>query len=146
MGTITTVAGYISASDAFALLRAGLTVYVVSAPPTSRALPLEGAWVDDDGTIHLDCSAVVLNPETAHAIGRAHRQQCIMRISPDGRGNSQVYLFKDTDFTRQVCLKYCGGYTADGSHLFSAVSRDKSVFEDGYCEWLYADVEYIPVK
>ena len=138
--------GYISALDAFRLLQAGLTVYVVSAPPETDALPLEGAWRDDTGTAHFDCASIVLNPETARTIGRAFRQQYILRITPDANGNSEVYLIKDTPFARQVALNVAGGYTADGNWLFTAVDREKSIFEDGYTDWLYADCELIPVK
>jgi hypothetical protein len=138
--------GYLSATDAFRLLQAGLTVYVVSSPTDSCALPLEGAWVDGEGNTHYDCSAVVLNPETAHAIGRAYRQQCFIRITPCANGNSEVYLLRDSAFARQVALAYCGGYTADGDYLFTAVDGDRNPFEDGYTDWLCADVEFVPVR
>ena len=138
--------GYISALDAFRLLQAGLTLYVVSAPPETNALPLEGGWKDDNGNLHFDCSAVVLNPETARTIGRAFRQQCILRITPCANGTSEVYLLKDTALTRQVALAYAGGYTADGEYLFTAVNAERSVFEDDYADWLTADVEFIPCK
>ena len=138
--------GYLSASDAYALLQAGLPIYIVSAPPETNALPLDGGWVDDDGNIHYDCSAVVLNPETAMAIGRAFRQQCIMRVYPCHNGNAEVYLMPDTEFNRQVALKYCGGYTADGKWLVAAVDAEKSVFLPEYAEYTLADVEFIPCK
>jgi len=138
--------GYLSASDAITLLEAGLPIYIVSAPPETNALPLDGAWVDGDGTLHIDCSAIVLSPLTAHEIGRAFKQQCIMRVYPCANGNSAVYLLRDTEFVRQVALKYCGGYTADGEHLLTAVPRERDIFTDGYVEYTTADVEYIPVK
>jgi hypothetical protein len=138
--------GFLSATDAMSLLIAGLPIYVVSAPPETNALPLEGGWVDDEGHIHIDCSAFVLNPLTAQEIGRAFNQQCIMAIYPCASGNSAVYLLRDSEFVRQVALKYCGGYTADGSHLLTAVPQDRDIFSDGYVEYTTADVEYIPVK
>ena len=140
------ISGYISASDAFYLLQAGITLYVVSAPVDTHALPLAGAWKDDTGTIHADCSAVVLNPATAHEIGREYNQQYILRITPCADGNSEVYLIPDSEFAREVALKFAGGYTADSRWLFTAVDREKSIFEDGYTDWLYADCELIPVK
>ena len=140
------IAGYISASDAFYLLEAGITLYVVSAPVDTHALPLAGAWKDDTGTIHTDCSAVVLNPATAHEIGREYNQHYILRITPCADGNSEVYLIKDTPFAREVALKFAGGYTADGNWLFTVVNRERSIFEDSYTDWLYADCELVPVK
>ena len=112
------IAGYLSATDTFRLLQAGLTVYIVSAPPSTRALPLDGAWVDSEGNLHTDCSAVVLNPNTAREIGRAYRQQCFLRLTP----------------------------CADGEHLFVAVNAKKSVFLKDYVDWLTCDVEFVPVK
>jgi len=138
--------GYLSALDTFRLLQAGITVYIVSAPLESRALPLEGGWKDDEGRIHLDCSCVCLNIETAYKIGRLYDQECILRITPCADGESEVYLLNDTAFARQVSLDYCGGYTADGEYLFTAVSRDHAPFEDSYIDWLPADMEFIPVK
>jgi hypothetical protein len=140
------IAGYITVVDAIRLLQAGMTLYVVSAPLQTRALPLEGGWVDDSGAVHYDCSAVVLNPQTAYEIGRKFNQQCIMRITPCANGEYEVYLLHDSAFTRQVALQHCGGYTADGEHLFTAVSSDRAPFEDAYIEWLPADIEFIPVK
>jgi len=138
--------GCISACDAFYLLQAGITVYVVSAPLSTEALPLDGAWKDDDGNVHLDCSAVVLNPATAHSIGRAYQQQFILRITPCSDGNSEVYLLPDSEFARKCVLNYCGGYTADGEYLFTAVERERSPFLDSYTDWVYADVEFVPVQ
>jgi hypothetical protein len=121
-------------------------VYVVSAPTDTNALPLEGAWRDDNGKVHYDCSAVVLNPATAHTIGRIFQQECIMRITPCANGSHEVYLLDDNAFTRKVAVDYCGGYTADGSHLFTAVEANRAPFEDCYVDWITADVEFIPVK
>ena len=146
MATVANRFGYLNAVDAFRLLQAGLTVFIVSAPPETQALPLDGGWKDDDGNLHYDCSAVVLNPETALTIARAFRQQCIMSITPCYDGNSEIYLLKDSELARKACLAYCGGYTADGEYLFTAVARDCAPFIDSYTDWLYADVEFIPVK
>jgi hypothetical protein len=146
MRTAGYISGYISVVDAFRLLEAGITVYVVSAPPETNALPLDGGWKDDDGKVHLDCSAVVLNPATARAIGEKYNQQCILQITPCFDGKSEVYLLKDSPLARQVSLDYCGGYTADGEYLFTAVDADCSPFEEAYEDLLIADIEFIPVK
>ena len=138
--------GYLSATDTFRLLEAGLTVYIVSAPPETRALPLDGAWIDGDGTLHTDCSAVVLNPNTAREIGRAFRQQCFLRLTPCADGDFELYLLRDTELNRQVALKYGGGYTADGEHLIVAVNAKQSVFLKDYVDWLTCDMECVPVK
>jgi len=138
--------GYISALDAFRLLQAGIPLYIVSAPLESQALPLEGGWVDDDGVVYLDCSAIVLNPETAHRIGREYNQQCILRICPCYDGKSEVYLLRDTPFSRQVALEYAGGYTADGEWLFTATNPDGFPLSEAYEDCLPADIEFIPVK
>jgi len=139
--------GYISALDAIRLLEAGLPVYVVSAPKDTDALPLEGAWKDDEGRIHYDCSCVCINPETAYAIGRAYNQQCILRLYPCHSASGGVYLLKDTPFVRQVALDYAGGYTADGEWLFTAVQSDADApFDEAYEEYVPADIEFVPVK
>jgi hypothetical protein len=138
--------GYLSAIDAIRLLEAGVPIYVVSAPADTNALPLDGAWKDDNGQVYFDCSAVVLNPATAREIGREYNQQYILRITPCADGNSKVYLLKDSELARKVSLAYCGGYTADGVYLFTAVDANRCPFEDDYDDWLYADCELIPVK
>ena len=139
--------GYISVLDAIRLLEAGLPVYVVSAPPETQALPLEGAWKDDEGRIHFDCSCVCIDAEKAHAIGRAYNQQCILRLYPCHDGQGGVYLLKDTPFARQVSLDYAGGYTADGEWLFTAVQNDADApFDEAYEEYVPADIEFVPVK
>jgi len=137
--------GYISVADTIRLLEAGLPVYVVSAPPETQALPLEGAWVDENGRVHYDCSCVCINPETAHKIGKQFNQQCILRLYPC-EGGSEVYLFKDNPFIRQIALQYAGGYTADGEWLFTAISADSSPFENAYEECIPVEMEFIPVK
>ena len=137
--------GYISVVDAIRLLEAGLPVYVVSAPLETQALPLEGAWVDDDGRVHYDCSCVCINPETAHRIGKQFNQQCILRLCPC-EGGAEVYLLKDTPFVRQIALQYAGGYTADGEWLFTAIDANRSPFEDAYEECIPVEMEFIPVK
>jgi len=139
--------GYISAVDAIRLLEAGLPVYVVSAPIDSQALPLEGAWKDDDGRIHYDCSCVCIDAEKAHAIGRAYSQQCILRLYPTCFTRSGVFLLKDTPFTRKIALDYAGGYTADGEWLFTAVDNiDALPLEEEYEEYVPAEIEFIPVR
>jgi hypothetical protein len=139
--------GYLSAIDAIRLLEAGLPVYIVSAPADTHALPLDGAWVDDDGRIHYDCSCVCINTETAHAIGRKYNQQCILRLYPSCFTKSGVFLLKDTPFTRTIALDYAGGYTADGEWLFTAVENINTLpLEEEYEEFIPAEVEFIPVK
>ena len=136
--------GYLSVVDAFTLLEAGLPVYIVSAPSETLALPLHGAWRDGDGTLHIDCSAIVLSPLTAHAIGREYNQQCILRLYPSHCGNGEVYLLRDIPLNREIALQYCGGYTADGTHLLTATTADVS-FED-YEDFVPVDIDFVPVK
>ena len=136
--------GYLSAVDAFTLLEAGLPVYIVSAPSETLALPLQGAWRDGDGTLHIDCSAIVLSPLTAHAIGREYNQQCILRLYPSHCADGTVYLLRDIPLNREIALKYCGGYTADGTHLLTATTADVP-FED-YVECVPVDIDFVPVK
>ena len=139
--------GYLTAIDAIRLLEAGLPVYVVSAPADTHALPLDGAWKDDDGRIHYDCSCVCIDAEKAHAIGRAYNQQCILRLYPSCFTKSGVFLLKDTPFTRKIALDYAGGYTADGQWLFTAVEdADTAPFEEAYEEYVPVEVEFLPVK
>jgi len=138
--------GYLSALDAVRLLQAGLPVYIVSAPLETNALPLEGGWKDNDGRIHLDCSAICLNIETAYEVGRLYNQECILRLYPCYDGKAEVYLLKDTPFTRQVALEYAGGYTADGEWLFTALDASLSLFTDAYEDFVPVDMEFLPVK
>jgi len=139
--------GYLSVVDAIRLLEAGLPVYVVSAPKDTDALPLEGAWKDDDGRIHYDCSCICISVETALQIGREYNQECILRLYPQHNGSGGVYLLKDTPFTREISLQYAGGYTADGEYLFTAFTDDgNSPFTEAYEEYVPVDVEFIPVK
>jgi len=138
--------GYISVLDGYRLLEAGIPLYIVSAPLESRALPLEGGWKDDDGVVYLDASCICINPETAHRIGREYNQKCILRLYPCYDGKSEVYLLRDTPFTRQVALQYAGGYTADGEWLFTAVDANHSPFTEAYEACLPVDMEFLPVK
>ena len=144
MGNITRPLGYLSAVDAFTLLEAGLPVYIVSAPSETLALPLQGAWRDGDGTLHIDCSAIVLSPLTAHAIGREYNQQYILRLYPSHCGDGEVYLLRDIPLNREIALQYCGGYTADGTHLLTATTADVP-FED-YVDFVPVDIDFVPVK
>jgi len=139
------IAGYLTVADAIDLLQAGLPLYIVSAPADTHALPLAGAWKDDTGKIHTDCSAVVLNPATAREIGREYNQQCILRLYPSHCAKGRVYLLKDMPLNREVALHYCGGYTADGTFLFTATEKDVPFIED-YVEWVPVDIEFIPVN
>ena len=138
--------GYLSAIDAFRLLQAGLPVYVVSAPLESNALPLEGAWKDEEGKVHLDCSCICLSVEKAYEIGRLYNQECILRLYPSYASEGEVYLLRDTPFTRQVALEYAGGYTADGEWLFTAINGDNSPFLEAYEDVIPVDIDFLPVK
>jgi hypothetical protein len=138
--------GYLSATDGFRLLQAGLPIYIVSAPASTRAFPLDGAWKDDDGIVYFDKSVIVLNAETAHRIGRAYNQQTILYLYPCSDGNAEVYLMKDTPFAREVCLTYAGGYTADGENLLVAVNAERSPFLHDYTDWVSADMVFLPVR
>jgi len=138
--------GYISASDAIRLLEAGLPVYIVSAPLDTRALPLEGAWKDEQGRIHYDCSCICLSVEKAYEIGRLYNQECILRLYPSSTAKGEVYLLKDTPFARQIALEYIGGYTADGEYLLTALVGETSLFEEAYEEFLPVEVDFLPVK
>ena len=138
--------GYLSALDAISLLQAGIPVYIVSSPLETRALPLEGAWKDEEGRIHYDCSCICINPQTAYRIGKEYNQQCILRLYPAFDGKGEVYLLKDTPFARQVALEYAGGYTADGEYLFTAVDGDNSPFLEAYEEVIPVEIDFLPVK
>jgi len=138
--------GYLSAVDAIRLLEAGLPVYVVSAPLDTRALPLEGAWRDEEGRIHYDCSCICLSVEKAYEIGRLYNQECILRLYPSSTAEGEVYLLRDTPFARQIALEYAGGYTADGEYLFTAITGDTSFLEEAYEDFLPVDIDFLPVK
>jgi hypothetical protein len=138
--------GYLSAIDAIRLLEAGLPVYIVSAPLDTNALPLEGGWKDEEGRIHLDCSCVCLSIQKAHEIGRLYNQQCILALYPASDAKSEVYLLKDTPFTRQVSLEYAGGYTADGEYLLVACEGDALPLSEAYEEYLPVEIAFLPVK
>jgi hypothetical protein len=136
--------GYLT--DIFYLLHAGRMVYIVSAPAETHALPLDGAWVDDDGNLHIDCAAVVFSHTTAREISRAFRQQCFLHIAPCANGLHKVYLLKDTPLLRQVALKWAGGYTADGEHILVAVDADNSKFFTDYIGCITANIDFVPVQ
>jgi len=138
--------GYLSVLDAIRLLDSGIPVYVVSAPQDTEALPLDGAWVDDDGRIHYDCSGICISLEKALQIGRAYKQECILCLYPEYNAKSQVYLLKDTPFTRQIALQYAGGYTADGEWLFTAMDANRSPFEDAHEDCVPVEVVFRKVE
>jgi len=140
--------GYISVVDAIRLLQAGIPLYIVSAPKDTDALPLDGAWRDEDGTVYLDCSCICINSETAHRIGREYKQKTILYLYPCSDGYGTVYLLKDTPFTRQVSLERAGGYTADGEYLFTAVEEDDDnpLFCEAYEDSVSVDIVFLPVK
>jgi hypothetical protein len=129
----------------FYLLQAGRTVYIVSAPADTHALPLDGAWIDDNGNLHMDCAAVVFSPTTAYTISRAFHQKCFLHITPCPNGLHRVYLLKDTPLLRQVALKWAGGYTADGQHILVAVDANNSKFFTDYIGCLTANIEFVSV-
>jgi hypothetical protein len=107
---------------------------------------LEGAWKDEEGRIHYDCSCICLSVEKAYEIGKAYNQQCILRLYPSYDAKGKVYLLKDTPFARQVALEYAGGYTADGEWLFTAIAGDTSPFEEAYEEVIPVEIDFPPVK
>jgi hypothetical protein len=139
--------GFLNTSDAFTLLKAGLAVYIVSAPTETRAFPLDGAWMDAEGNLHTDCSCILLNIATAHALGKEYNQQCILALYPSPIAKGSVYLLKDIPLNREIALRFAGGYTADNEHLLVAFDDDsRCPFIDGYTEYLPVEVEFIPVK
>jgi len=135
--------GYLSVSDAFTVLRAGLPVYIASAPEASGALPLRGAWKDDDGDLHFDLACVYLSKDTALQVARAFNQMCIFAATPNPEARGRVYLLQDTMRNRVLSLRYAGGYTADGTHLMTSVADGELPFEPiGEVHSLPADIDF----
>ena len=116
--------GTLGVSDAVSVLLAGIPVYVASAVEPTDELKLRGGWVDDDGNLHYDWAGFYLCKDTALQVGRANAQQCILSLTPNAIGTGRVYLLKDTPRNRNIALKYCGGYTADGKCLITATNKD----------------------
>ena len=116
--------GTLGVLDAISVLTAGLSVYVASASEPSDELHLRGGWIDDDGNLHYDWAGFYLCKDTALQVGRANKQECILSITPNLTGSGRVYLLQDTLRNRNIALKYCGGYTADGKYLITATNKD----------------------
>jgi hypothetical protein len=135
--------GFLSVSDAFTILRAGLPIYIASAPEGSGALPLRGAWKDDKGDLHFDLSCVYLSKDTALTVARAFGQVCIFSATPNPDAKGRVYLLQDTMRNRVYSLRYAGGYTADGTHLLTSVREGELPFEPiGEVYSLPADIAF----
>jgi hypothetical protein len=137
--------GFLSVSDAFTILRAGIPVYIASAPEASGVLPLRGGWKDDKGDLHFDLSCVYLSKDTALKVARAFGQVCIFAATPNPEATGRVYLLQDTMRNRVYSLRYAGGYTADGTHLMTAVADGELPFEPiGEVYSLPADISFPP--
>jgi len=121
--------GYLSVSDAFTILRAGLPVYIASAPEPSGALPLRGAWKDDEGNLPFEVFCVYLSKDTALKVARAFGQKFIIALTPNPEAQGRVYLLQDTVRNRVLSLRYAGLYVADGTHLLTAVADGELPFE-----------------
>jgi len=139
--------GYLTVAGVYRLLKAGIPAYIASAPADTHALPLEGGWVDADGEVHLDCAEAYLNKDTALAVARSFEQECILALEPNPTAEGKVFLLKDIPLNREICLHYAGGYTADGSHIITAVQDGKAVpFVQELVESVPVKVSFLPVK
>jgi hypothetical protein len=137
--------GFLSVSDAFTILRAGIPIYIASAPERSNTLPLRGGWKDEAGTIHYDRACVYLSIEKAMRVARAFRQQCILALAPNPDAKGRVYLLQDTVRNRVYALHCAGGFTADGDRLLVAVADGELPFEPvGEVDFLPADISFPP--
>jgi hypothetical protein len=145
--TMEPMATQLTVMDAFSLLSAGVPVYIASAPEASNAMPLRGAWKDDEGRIHHDLASVYLCRETALEVGAVFQQECILALTPNPNGAGCVCLLPDTPLNRRIALCYAGGYTADGQHLLTAFTGSLGLpeFVEGEPEILFTDVEFLPV-
>ena len=132
--------GYLSVSDAFALLRKGVAVYIASAPEGEEVLPLRGAWKDGNRDIRFDRVSVYLSKDTALKVARAFGQDCIIGLYPNAFGNGRVYLLKDLIRHRVLALHYAGNYVSDGEHLLIACLGDELPFEAEVLGSLRADL------
>jgi len=121
--------GYLSVSDAFTILRAGIPAYIASAPEPSGALPLRGGWKDDEGNLPFEVFCVYLSKETALKVARAFQQRFIIALTPNPEAQGRVYLLQDTVRNRVLSLRYAGLYIADGTHLMTAVADGELPFE-----------------
>jgi len=132
--------GQLSVSDAFALLRKGVAVYIASAPEGEEVLPLRGAWKDGNRDIRFDRVSVYLSKDTALKVARAFGQDCIIGLYPHAFGNGRVYLLKDLIRHRVLALHYAGNYISDGEHLLVACLGDDLPFEAEVLGSLRADL------
>jgi hypothetical protein len=121
--------GQLSVSDAFALLRKGVAVYIASAPEAEEVFPLRGGWKDGEGDIRFDRVSFYLSQDTALRVARAFGQDCIIGLYPNAFGNGRVYLLKDLIRHRVFALRYAGNYVSDGEHLLIACLGNELPFE-----------------
>jgi len=136
--------GYLSVSDAFTILRAGIPVYIASAPEPSGALPLRGAWKDDEGNLPFEVFCVYLSKETALKVARAFQQRFIIALTPNPEAQGRVYLLQATVRNRVLSLRYAGLYIADDTHLLTAVADGELPFEPiGEAYSLPADIAFL---
>jgi hypothetical protein len=132
--------GYLSVSDAFALLRKGVAVYIAPAPEAEEVLPLRGAWKDGKGDIRSDRVSLYLSKDDALKTARAFGQECIIGLYPNTFGNGRVYLLKDLIRHRVLALRYAGNYVADGEYLLVACLGSELPFEAEVLGSLPADL------
>jgi len=133
--------GFLSVLDAFTILRAGVPIYIASAPERSNTLPLRGGWKDEVGTVHYDRACVYLSEQKAMRVARAFGQQCILALAPNPNAKGRVYLLQDSVRNRVYALYRAGGFTADGDYLLVAVADGELPFEPvGEAHSLPADI------
>jgi hypothetical protein len=132
--------GYLSVSDAFALLRKGVAIHIASAPEAEGVLPLRGAWKDGNGDIRSDRVSLYLSKDDALKTARAFGQECIIGLYPNTFGNGRVCLLKDFIRHRVLALRYTGNYVSDGEHLLIACLGSKLPFEAEVLGSLPADL------
>ena len=113
--------------DAFRLLKAGVPIYIASAPEATGEIRLREAWKDDDGDIRYDYSAVYLAEEPALTVARAFNQPYILALTANPKAKAKAYLLPDTIRNRVYALRYAGGYISDGTYLMTAVEAGKRV-------------------
>jgi len=139
--------GYLTVAGVHRLLKAGIPVYIASAPIETNALPLQGGWIDGDGEVHLDLAQAYLNKDTALEVARTFQQECILALEPNPNAQGKVFLLKDLPLNREICLRYAGGYTADGEYIITAVQEGKAVpFLQELVESVPVEVSFLPVE
>jgi len=134
--------GFLSVSDALTILRAGLPVYIASAPEVSGALPLRGGWKDDEGNLPYEVFCVYLSKDTALQVARAFGQKFIISITPNPEATGRVYLLQDTMRNKVLSLRYEGLYVADGTHLLTKADGELRFEPIGEVQSLPADITF----